>query len=330
MFGSAIIEVAIGLVVIYILFSLVGSTITEGIAQILNLRGKNLVKGIERILSSGHESDLVNKFFNHPLVKGLDHTILKKNRRARPDYVSYSTFTTVVGDILDFRKKTKEAGGDIDEVLESLPEGDLKVSLLALFSSAKGRVDAFEDKIATWYDESMDRVSAVYKRKAHLITFITAFGLVIFFNIDTLHFGNLLYQNSNMRQALVAVGEQMNDGDFGEMGEAPADTADEEAPADGADGEAPKDPEDEDDTDVGELFNAVKDTKLPLGWSADQWEQTQKNPLGKLLGLLISLFAISLGAPFWFQVLNRLVNLKSSGIKPPTMEEHKRLLDNSA
>jgi hypothetical protein len=36
----------------------------------------------------------------------------------------------------------------------------------------------------------------------------------------------------------------------------------------------------------------------------------------KILGLLVTVLAISLGAPFWFDLLNRLVNLRSTG-KPP-------------
>jgi hypothetical protein len=35
-----------------------------------------------------------------------------------------------------------------------------------------------------------------------------------------------------------------------------------------------------------------------------------------LLGFLITAFAISLGAPFWFDLLNKFVNLRVSGVKP--------------
>ena len=36
----------------------------------------------------------------------------------------------------------------------------------------------------------------------------------------------------------------------------------------------------------------------------------------KLLGFLITAMAISLGAPFWFDLLNKFVNLRASGAKP--------------
>jgi len=44
-------------------------------------------------------------------------------------------------------------------------------------------------------------------------------------------------------------------------------------------------------------------------------------PLGKLLGLLITAAAISQGAPFWFDLLSKVGNLRSSGTVPATSAE---------
>ena len=44
----------------------------------------------------------------------------------------------------------------------------------------------------------------------------------------------------------------------------------------------------------------------------------------KLAGLLVTAGALSLGAPFWFDLLNKLVNLRAAGKKPKTPEEEKK------
>jgi hypothetical protein len=36
----------------------------------------------------------------------------------------------------------------------------------------------------------------------------------------------------------------------------------------------------------------------------------------RIIGWLLTIFAISLGAPFWFDVLNRFMNLRSAGKSP--------------
>lgn len=308
MFGSVIVEVAIGLVVIFVLFSLVGSTITEGIAQTLNLRGKNLVDGIEKLFHKSGQDDLVTDFLNHPLIQGLDQNYKKRIKKACPDYISSETFKTVLSDLLKLPHKVSETGAELEAVLKELPEGNLKVSLQALFQSAKGEVAEFEHKLSTWYDEAMSRVSALYKRKAHVISFLTALGLVLVFNVDTLDFSKSLYKNSNLRQSLVSVANQNVERSNNDQG------ADSEQVA-----PMPQ---------LDDMIKEVREAGLALGWSEIEFANTISGFdafLIKILGLAISTFAISLGAPFWFQLLNKLVNLRSSGTIPLTAEESKIL-----
>lgn len=52
----------------------------------------------------------------------------------------------------------------------------------------------------------------------------------------------------------------------------------------------------------------------------DVWFSIVRRPFGallKLMGLLITAGAITYGAPFWFDMLNRFANLRSTGAKPP-------------
>lgn len=51
MFGSAFLEAAIGIRFIYMLLSLVCTTLNEMISQILSMRTKTLESGLQRILA---------------------------------------------------------------------------------------------------------------------------------------------------------------------------------------------------------------------------------------------------------------------------------------
>jgi len=44
----------------------------------------------------------------------------------------------------------------------------------------------------------------------------------------------------------------------------------------------------------------------------------------KLMGLFLTTGAVSLGAPFWFDVLNKLVNLRSSGNRPEKRQQSEK------
>ena len=51
MFGSTVLEVAIGVVFVYLVLSLLCTAINEAIATLLNKRGKNLFEGIKNLLN---------------------------------------------------------------------------------------------------------------------------------------------------------------------------------------------------------------------------------------------------------------------------------------
>ena len=81
MSGSAVLEVAIGLVFVYVLLSLLSSAIQEVIAQFLALRGRVLTVGVRRLIT---DPSVLKSFYEHPVIKSL-----AKDRGAKPSRPSY-------------------------------------------------------------------------------------------------------------------------------------------------------------------------------------------------------------------------------------------------
>lgn len=77
---------------------------------------------------------------------------------------------------------------------------------------------------------------------------------------------------------------------------------------------------------VDSLLQKLTVTGLPIGWNIEKGKNFLKeeggsehwlvNILLMLIGIAIGAGCISMGAPFWFDLLNKLVNLRRSGIKP--------------
>jgi hypothetical protein len=71
-------------------------------------------------------------------------------------------------------------------------------------------------------------------------------------------------------------------------------------------------------------YDKLEHLGLPIGWDTDEARKlvaqgivtNKKAWTRKLLGLLITALAVSLGAPFWFDLLNKFMNVRST-IKPP-------------
>src|SRR5438105_7491400 len=104
--GSRALETAIGLVLVYLLFSLFCTAINEWIARLLALRATGLRKGINELLANGKESGLAEAFHRHPLIEALKPDkapILRRVSAAEkakyPSYISAQTFALTVMDL---------------------------------------------------------------------------------------------------------------------------------------------------------------------------------------------------------------------------------------
>ena len=71
MFGSAILEVAIGMIFVYLLVSVICSTVREVIEGWLKTRAAYLEYGIRELLHDRNAEGIVRSFYNHPLILGL-------------------------------------------------------------------------------------------------------------------------------------------------------------------------------------------------------------------------------------------------------------------
>jgi hypothetical protein len=71
MFGSQILEVAIGLIFIFVLVSVICSVVREGIESWLKTRAAFLEHGIRELLHDKQAQGLARSFYNHPLIYGL-------------------------------------------------------------------------------------------------------------------------------------------------------------------------------------------------------------------------------------------------------------------
>jgi hypothetical protein len=135
-----------------------------------------------------------------------------------------------------------------------------------------------ERRIEQWFTGGMERVSGWYKRWTQLYTIAAALVVVGVCNVDTVQIARELNRNAALRTAMAG-----RAADVAKSGS------------------------------VEEAKKQLEAIELPFGRrERDQWG------LEHLLGLTLSVFAISLGAPFWFDLLNRLVNLRQTGNKPAT------------
>jgi len=316
MFNSAILDIAIGMVLLYVLISLLCSAINELISQFLKMRAKNLEEGIASLLHSKDGNVLVAEVYKHPLINGLSK---KDGKREKPSYIPAKNFTLALMDVMT--GSTGKPPTDNAALLKAFEEGpyahtDAAKSIMLLLNEAKNDVNKARESLENWYNDSMDRVGGWYKKKTQLMIFAISLVLCFALNIDSIKISQTLWTDTAMRQALVQAASSQNVHEL-----LSHSVNSEKLSADNQAGASPVAEIKVSAAQASTYFNMINELSLPIGWQDKNgnWSTARFTFLDwftKLMGILITAVAASLGAPFWFQLLNKIVDLRSAGKQP--------------
>jgi len=323
LFNSTVLDVAIGLVFVYLLLAILCTAANEWLAALTKTRAKFLKKGLMQLLDNqptskdGSPDEFIKEFFLHPLITGM----MKDDKD--PAYLSARTFAAVVTDLVTAYSPAKgvnttdEAGNssdkaiaDLERGLMAIPPGDIQRVLSALIKHSTGDLPKTQEALEAWFNDAMDRVTGWYKRRTQVWTLIVAILITVVANADTISIARRLWTDPVMRSAVV---EQAK---VRAQKPPPSVTIEYPDPDDPAnpqvttnEGNVLSDQEREVLGQVLGWHDGVLHDQNGIRWSGRVW-------LGRLIGWLLTVLALSLGAPFWFDLLNKFINIRSAGKSP--------------
>ena len=308
-----ILDIAIGLSFFYLLIALLCTTLNEMIATWAKSRSKTLEKAIERLLVG--DVNLKNAVYNHPLIKNLAPSDDRK-----PSYIPPDKFALALMDIVTGPGKAASDSNALREGLTSLPVPKLNEALGAALQAQSPGLNTDQQKIEQWFNDQMDRVSGWYKRTSQSRVLFLAAVVTLVLNADTLKDSRLLWTNPAVTATVVeAAKDRLAKGrpegetivEYENPNDATASTAKNLPPRDTI--------SDDEKKLLGELTGWGDDWVGPwriahkpsglVGWGASML-------YAHALDWIITILAVSLGAPFWFDTLNRFMNIRGAGRAP--------------
>jgi hypothetical protein len=293
MFDFAALDVALGVIFVYLILALVCSALNETISSIFSWRSKFLREGVANLLDPENQSNgqkLVKELYAHPIVNSLIRPVSRKGKLRYPAYLPARTFASA---LLDFDGKGAERS--IEEAIAAVPSAQARAALTTLWTDAKGKEEVFRHSVESWFDDAMERVSGWYRRRVQLVMWVLAIVVAFSLNVDTIRVADHLWKDKTVRAAVVARTENPP------AGAQPIPVS-----------------------DVAKNVDDLKELKLPIGWAAETspdgaWDWVLTVFL-KLLGLTMTAAALTLGAPFWFDVLGKVARVRSAGARPAKAE----------
>ncbi len=306
MFGSAVLDTAIGLVFVFFTISTVCSNVFTLISRALNSRGKLLKKGLDTLLGS----ELYHQVMEHPLIR--DSSLrnksifgLKITYEKFPSWIDPQVFSDIITEICEEASRMS----DISRVLPREANNAIQYFALELHQGKKS-VEQIQEEVIRWYNNRMDTLTQIFKRQSQYIIGIVAIVVAVVFNVNTLVIGQALWEGPTLRDAVVeAAGAQIaanaNQGFI-----------------------RPSNQESnfEDIQGATERINDLSFLNIPIGWTPQELDRfgmpedfsmasdpnrQVPNLFNTIFGWLVTAGAAMFGGPFWFDLLKKVTGLRS-------------------
>lgn len=237
MFNNVILDIFIGLVFIFLLYSLLASIVQEFIAHRMNLRARMLQKAVRKMLEDqasptgtpwqrstfyNYFSEIwenirrffrpfrayeqfAKKFYDHPSIKYLG----EDKSYSKPAYLQPHNFSNTIIQLLRDKKYDGSKDNEAELIKNALDNNTLNINpetlshLKDLFADARQDAYHFRQRLEQWFDETMQRTSGWYKRQNSMILVLIGFVMAWIFNVDAIAIAKILSKDKKAREQLV-------------------------------------------------------------------------------------------------------------------------------
>jgi len=285
----AILSIIIGIVFILLLFSMLTSAVVEVYHAIRSSRGNHLKDTLEMMLGP----EKVQRFLDHTYFKQLSSATKPGNTIKLPVWIDKGTFSTILADILTPEGKRVS----VQERIDMIENDELRKVLGFLWRQSGDDPRLFQKKVEQWFDDVMFRAKEWFIDSTKWRLFFFGTVLAAALNADTIQVYKSLSANAALRDEIVNAAEK-----FANSSDTSRIRATNAPPRDSAAARA-------NFNELKSMYIETVQSPLGLGWGtskpANSWEW-----LVKIIGWLLTGVAVTLGAPFWFDLLKKMLALK--------------------
>lgn len=291
---SQVLEVSLGLALIYYLMGLVVSWLSKFVMDTFETRGRTLEGYLKRIVGGKAVGQLVSM----PQIRSLAPVryqdwlgFFSRSFKLVEKKVEKIPVPNLLDAFFDLTHLDVAASGEeLLATVNKLPNSEGKTELLRLINSGVTRTADLRAKMGLWFDGLMDQSAAMFKALARRYVIMFSIILTLVFGVDSIDLFKQLWASPDLR-AIAAVKAQA----YIEQNGYAADPA--------------------------PLLADLDQLTIKIGWSSLLKNMPPRENavdfaqfwLLKGLGMLITVIAVSQGSSFWYDILRKVSDAKSQG-----------------
>lgn len=251
-----------------------------------------------------------------------------------------TAFDEALFDLLAFCTKELQSYEKIEERINTIRDKGVRDRLLTILESSATELESMRAKVETWFDNTMEQVSDWYRKKMRIFVTLVSVVVVISMNADSVRLARELWYDNELREATIAAASdyvKVESAKYSSVNtpvltpsKVLADTVG-DSTASRLATPVTKDTLETTQDQIADFSNMLDSLKgdiktaqmLPIGWATEvlpwqkAWPQDKDNDkdlfwwwLSKILGLLITIGAVSFGSTYWYSQLKSLLNLR--------------------
>jgi hypothetical protein len=290
---SQVLEVAMGLILVYYILGSIISLITQWINEFFETRGK----AVERYLIKIVGEKKIGDFVSLPQLQALRPIRYKSplsvfGANTEPKKIEKIPVATLVDAFFDFSGLTAKQEMnllELAELVDKLPESEGKRAFISWINQGVTSIEDLKKRTTAYFTGMMDQAASTFRANARSFVIILSIGITFLFGTDSIQLVKTLWTNAEARALAVAKAQMV-------------------VAQEGM------------DVEVSDLLQELSDLTIKIGW----W-QTERPAEGatvldwalfvvlKVLGLGLTAAAVSQGSSFWYDLLKKLASPTSGG-----------------
>jgi len=332
MFNSVFLSIAIALVFIFLLLAVMVTAINELVFTFVRSRARQLEFFLAKLYFNDEQwTKIFNSIKNSPFIN-----VLKKDPDKFPSAIPASSFSTAL--LADIGKNNLTIEAVKKAVEENKGSNSGFYSMLEALLSQNPTFEQLKAEIEKIFNSAMERLTGWYKYNAKILSFVFALIICAGLNVDTITITKNLWNNKDKAEQIAsfaaATASYFEKNDSSQVvfkngidtlayikAENTALTGSKAGKAiamiDTTGGK-------KSEQQLVRSYNVLASLDLPIGWTKENMPANSDNcrvNIGswflKILGILLTTAAVALGAPFWFDILNKITPLKQTAGKTP-------------
>jgi hypothetical protein len=286
---SQALDVAVGLIVVFYLLGSVVSLITQLINETFETRGKALEQYLIRLVGDKKIGDLVNL----PQIQAL-RPIRYKNllsvftSATEPKKLEKIPVATLVDSFFDLAGLTANKEMELlqlAELIDKLPDSEGKQAFIDWINQGVTNIADLRARATAYFTGLLDQAAATFRARARSFVILLSLAITLLFGTDTIQLARALWESADLRAVAAA--------------QAQAIVQKEGAKA-----------------DVSNIVDDLGAYSIKIGWWQGQNFPKQGAPVTdwilfvflKVIGLSITVIAVSQGSSFWYDLLKKLTS----------------------